>query len=119
MVDTRCTSGGIEHSFVNYLVYTNKLRSLGCGIRIYPHAEGTVNSLGGLRPDTVVANITGTVCLDFRVPVVSEKAREYIVYDISFNVFFFTSSYRVGDIKSFWKVLNDDGEVLNWSGEVC
>ena len=59
MVDTRCTSGGIEHSFVNYLVYTNKLRSLGCGIRIYPHAEGTVNSLGGLRPDTVVANITG------------------------------------------------------------
>ncbi len=61
MVDTRCTSGGIEHSFVNYLVYTNKLRSLGCGIRIYPHAEGTVNSLGGLRPDTVVANITGTL----------------------------------------------------------
>ena len=78
MVDTRCTSGGIEHSFVNYLVYTNKLRSLGCGIRIYPHAEGTVNSLGGLRPDTVVANITGTGCLYFRVPTASGVEREYI-----------------------------------------
>ena len=42
-VDTRCTSGGIDHSFVNYLVYHNKLRSLGASIRIYAHAEGTVN----------------------------------------------------------------------------
>jgi len=39
------------------------------------------NSLGGLRPDTVAANISG-------------------------------------DIKSFWKVLNDQGQILNWSGEV-
>ena len=81
MVETRCTSGGIDHSFINWLVYGNKLRPSGIRIRIYAHGEGTVNSLGGLRPDTVKANITG-------------------------------------DIKSFWKVLDDDGHILNWSGEV-
>jgi hypothetical protein len=43
--------------------------------------EGVLNTLGGLRPNTVVANITG-------------------------------------DLKTFWKVLNDDGYILNWSGEV-
>lgn len=80
-VETRCTSGGIDHSFINWLVYGNKLRPSGIRIRIYAHGEGTVNSLGGMRPDTVKANITG-------------------------------------DIKSFWKVLSDDGHVLNWSGEV-
>ena len=81
MVGDRCTSGGIDHSFINWLVYGNKLRSSGVRIRVYAHGEGTVNSLGGLKPDTVVANITG-------------------------------------DLRTFWKVLNDDGHVLNWNGEV-
>jgi hypothetical protein len=60
-VDTRCTSGGIDHSFINWLVYGNKLFTSGIRIRIYAHGEGTMNSLGGLRPDTVAANITGDV----------------------------------------------------------
>ncbi len=30
-------------------------------IRIFSHGEGAVNSLGGLRPDTVAANITGSL----------------------------------------------------------
>lgn len=81
MVDTRCTSGGIDHSFINWLVYGNKLRNSGVRIRIYAHGEGIVNSLGGLKPDTVVANITGS-------------------------------------IKDFWKVLDKNGHVLNWNGEV-
>lgn len=81
MVETRCTSGGIDHSFINWLVYGNKLRQL-IRTRIYPHGEGMVNSLGGLRPDTVVANITG----------------------------------KIGS--SFWKVLSDEGYILNWNGEV-
>lgn len=40
-----------------------------------------MNSLGGLRPDTVIANITG-------------------------------------DLRHFWKVLNEEGHVLNWNGQV-
>lgn len=58
MVETRCTSGGIDHSFVNWLVYGNKLHQL-LRIRVFPQGEGAVNTLGGLRPDTVAANITG------------------------------------------------------------
>ena len=50
-------------------------------IRIFPQGEGAVNSVGGLRPDTVVANITG-------------------------------------DIRNFWKVLDNEGRILNWNGEV-
>lgn len=80
-LETRCTSGGIDHAFINYLVYGNKLRASGIKIRIYPHGEGIVNSLGGLKPDTVVGNITG-------------------------------------NISTFWKLLNKQGEILNWSGEV-
>ena len=80
-LETRCTSGGIDHAFINYLVYGNKLRASGIKIRIYPHGEGIVNSLGGLKPDTVVGNITG-------------------------------------NISTFWKLLNKNGEILNWSGEV-
>lgn len=62
------------------MIYGNKLRSL-LRIKIFAQGEGTVNSLGGLRPDTVQANITG-------------------------------------NLRSFWKILNDDGYILNWSGEV-
>lgn len=58
MVETRCTSGGIDHIFVNWLVHGNKLSAL-LRIRTFPQGEGAVNTLGGLRPDTVVANITG------------------------------------------------------------
>jgi hypothetical protein len=57
-VETRCTSGGIDHSFINYLVYSNKLRSV-LRVRTFPQGEGAVNTLGGLNPDTVKANITG------------------------------------------------------------
>jgi hypothetical protein len=81
MVETRCLSGGIEHAFVNWLVYGNKLRQI-LRIRTFPQGEGAVNTLGGLKPDTVVANITG-------------------------------------NIKSFWRVLNDDGYILNWNGDVA
>ena len=81
MVETRCLSGGIEHAFVNWLVYGNKLRQI-MRIRTFPQGEGAVNTLGGLKPDTVIANITG-------------------------------------NIKSFWRVLNDDGYILNWNGDVA
>lgn len=80
MVETRCTSGGIDHSFINWLVYGMKLRQI-MKVRILPQGEGAVNTVGGLRPDTVAANITGP-------------------------------------IRSFWKLLDDSGAVLNWSGEV-
>lgn len=60
MVETRCFSGGIDHGFVNWLVYGKKLRQL-LRIRLFAHGEGSMNSLGGLRPDTVHANITGSL----------------------------------------------------------
>jgi hypothetical protein len=55
---SRCVTGGIEHAFVNWLVYGDKLRPF-FRTKVYPMGEGAVNSLGGLRPDTVHANITG------------------------------------------------------------
>ena len=57
-VETRCASGGVDHGFVNFLVYGNKLRPF-VRVKVFPMGEGAVNTLGGLRPDTVVANITG------------------------------------------------------------
>jgi hypothetical protein len=76
----RCISGGIDHAFINYLVYSKTLKSL-LKIKQFPQGSGSVNSLGGLNPDTVKANITGS-------------------------------------LHTFWKVLNDEGEILNWNGEV-
>ena len=55
---SRCTTGGIEHAFVNWLVYGERLQSF-FKTKVYPMGEGAVNSLGGLKPDTVIANITG------------------------------------------------------------
>ena len=46
MVDTRCIAGGIDHSFVNVLVYGHKLRPL-LRIFVFPHGEGVVNSFEG------------------------------------------------------------------------
>lgn len=66
MVETRCSSGGIDHSFINWLVYGNKLRQM-VRIRIFPQGEGAVNTLGGLRPNTVVANISGDIQSFWRV----------------------------------------------------
>ncbi|KAJ1439151.1 hypothetical protein B484DRAFT_188281 [Ochromonadaceae sp. CCMP2298] len=57
-MENRCVSGGIDHGFINWLVYGQKLRNL-LRIRIYAHGEGAVNSLGGLQPDTVKAHISG------------------------------------------------------------
>ena len=79
-MDDRCISGGIEHSFINYLVHGLKLRSL-MKMKVFLQGDGPLNSLGGLKPDTVIANISG-------------------------------------DLRTFWKVLNDKGYILNWSGEV-
>jgi hypothetical protein len=76
----RCISGGIDHAFINYLVYSKTLKSL-LKIKQFPQGSGSVNSLGGLNPDTVRANITGS-------------------------------------LHTFWTVLNDEGMVLNWNGEV-
>lgn len=47
MVETRCLSGGIDHGFISWLVYGNKLASL-LKIKIYPQGEGAVNTLGGI-----------------------------------------------------------------------
>jgi hypothetical protein len=80
MVETRCTSGGIDHAFLNWMTYGNKLRHLML-IKLFPQGEGAMNTVGGLKPDTVKANITG-------------------------------------DLKSFWHVLDDNGYVLNWNGEI-
>jgi hypothetical protein len=79
-VDTRCTSGGIDHSFINWLVYSNKLRAL-MRTKLVHQGEGIVNTVGGLRPDTVSANITGS-------------------------------------LREFWKILDKQGRILNWNGEV-
>ena len=80
MVETRCTSGGIDHGFINWLVYGMKLRTL-LRVKVFPQGEGALNTLGGLRPNTVAANITGP-------------------------------------LRAFWRVLDADGRVLNWSGEL-
>ena len=69
-----------DNSFINWLIYGFKLRQV-MRIRLFPQGEGAVNTLGGLKPDTVVANVTGS-------------------------------------IRTFWKMLDDDGRVLNWNGEV-
>jgi hypothetical protein len=58
MVETRCLSGGIDHSFMNYLVYSHALRPI-MSVKLVPQGEGAVNTIGGLQPNTVVANITG------------------------------------------------------------
>lgn len=65
-VETRCLSGGIEHSFVNYLIYGQKLRHL-MRIKIFQQGDGPLNSLGGLRPDTVQANLTGNLSTFWKV----------------------------------------------------
>eukprot|EP01037_Dinobryon_pediforme_P021333 gene21333-22171_t len=76
------------------LVYGNKLRQLGVRIKLFSQGEGAVNSVGGLLPNTVGA--TGNT---------SDGAQTRAI----------TIS---GPIKSFWKILNDDGFILNWNGEV-
>ena len=55
---SRCTTGGIDHAFVNWLVYGEKALSI-FKTKVFPMGEGAVNSLGGLNPNTVIANITG------------------------------------------------------------
>eukprot|EP01035_Chromulina_nebulosa_P020059 gene20059-26040_t len=65
-VETRCLSGGIEHGFINYLVYYNKLRSY-TRVKIYAQGDGPMNSLGGLRPNTVIANLTGNLTTFWKV----------------------------------------------------
>lgn len=81
MVETRCMTGGIDHGFINYLIYGNNYVQKTIHIKLFAHGEGPVNSLGGLRPDTVEGNITGS-------------------------------------IKSFWKLLSEDGYILNWNNEI-
>lgn len=78
--DNRCLSGGIDHSFLNWLVYGRKLLPY-VRVRVFAHGEGAMNSLGGLRPDTVQANLTG-------------------------------------NLHNFWHVLDQDGLVRNWNGDV-
>lgn len=58
MVETRCASGGIDHAIINWLGYTNLLNAI-LKIKIFPQGEGPVNTVGGLKPNTVLqANIT-------------------------------------------------------------
>lgn len=54
----RCTTGGIDHSFINFLIYGNKMATHGMKIKVFMQGEGAMNSLGGLNPDTVYANLT-------------------------------------------------------------
>jgi hypothetical protein len=61
MVETRCWSNGIDHSFLHHVLYTDQLRPHGVRVKHFQQGEGAVNSLGGLRPDTVQANITGSL----------------------------------------------------------
>ena len=58
--ETRCSSHGIDKAFINYLVYNNKLRNL-CRTKLYPHAEGAVNSLEGMHIGAIDKNFTGTL----------------------------------------------------------
>jgi hypothetical protein len=81
MVETRCYSGGIEHAFINYLIYSDKLRSV-MKIKRFHHGQGLMNSLGGLKPNTV------------------------------------TSPHLSGDLVKFWKLFNNQGKIIQWSGEV-
>ena len=80
LTDSRCMSGGIDHAFTNWLLYSNKLKSL-LRIKLYHQGEGPVNSLGGLKPDTAVGNLTGS-------------------------------------LRSYWHILNSQGYVLNWNGDI-
>jgi hypothetical protein len=58
MVETRCASGGIDHAIINWLGYTNLLKSI-LEIKIFTQGEGPVNTVGGLKPNTVLrANIS-------------------------------------------------------------
>ena len=57
---SRCTTGGIDHAFVNWLVYGDRLAPF-FKTKVFPMGEGAVNSLGGLKPNTVEANITGSL----------------------------------------------------------
>jgi hypothetical protein len=62
LVETkRCTTGGIDHSFINWLIYGDKLVVHGLKVRVFAQGEGAMNTLGGLKPDTVKANLTGSI----------------------------------------------------------
>lgn len=61
----RCTTGGIDHSFINWLIHGNKLITSGIKIKVYMQGEGAMNSLGGLKPDTVNANMTGNIGMSY------------------------------------------------------
>lgn len=62
LVETqRCTTGGIDHSFINWLIYGEKLEVYGIKVKVFAQGEGAMNTLGGLKPDTVIANLTGSI----------------------------------------------------------
>ena len=63
------------------LIGTHSLRNV-MNVRIFTQGDGAVNSLGGLNPNTVSANVSS------------------------------------GSLQAFWGILDDKGRVLNWNGEV-
>jgi hypothetical protein len=68
LVETqRCTTGGIDHAFINWMVYANKLNVYGMKIKLFAQGEGAMNTLGGLKPDTVVANLTGPITTYWKI----------------------------------------------------
>ena len=56
MIETRCLSGTIDFAFLNYLVYNSKMRKI-LPTRVYPHGEGAINPLDGLKQ----GNFTGSL----------------------------------------------------------
>lgn len=77
---SKCISGGIDHAFINWLVYSQSLVKR-INIKLFEQGEGSVNTVGGLKPDTVTANLTGSLF-------------------------------------SYWKLLDTNGRVLNWNGDI-
>ena len=65
LVETdRCTTGGIDHAFINKLIYSDSMSVHGITVKTFSQGEGAMNTLGGLKPDTVAANLTGSL-VDF------------------------------------------------------
>mmetsp|Transcript_8636 Transcript_8636/g.12885 ORF Transcript_8636/g.12885 Transcript_8636/m.12885 type:complete len:528 (+) Transcript_8636:58-1641(+) len=114
-VEGRCQGAGIEHAFINWLVYGNKLRQLGVRIRLISQGEGAVNSVGGLLPNTVGSNALNSSITDNRVDPSKGSIRGGGTAGLVRKGEVVTIS---GPIQSFWRIFSDDGYVLNWNGEV-
>eukprot|EP01039_Chlorochromonas_danica_P001256 gene1256-1369_t len=62
LVETRCSSSGIDHAFIHWLVYGQRLKPF-LRVKVVIQGEGAVNAIGGLQPSSskIKSNIAGSL----------------------------------------------------------